>query len=105
MIFLVQNLKRVGRDFTPPVPETFAMVGWSGRSWPATWFSFASAACRRSMLLFPYGPEHLPCQDTLLTPSHDDVGPHNWAVKSIANAAFFAAPLEDITAPGIAEIF
>jgi hypothetical protein len=25
-IFLVQNLKRVGRDFTPPVPETFAMV-------------------------------------------------------------------------------
>ena len=29
VIFLVQNLKRVGRDFTPPVPETFAMVGWS----------------------------------------------------------------------------
>jgi hypothetical protein len=26
IIFLVQNLKRVGRDFTPPVPETFAMV-------------------------------------------------------------------------------
>jgi hypothetical protein len=29
IIFLVQNLKRVGRDFTPPVPETFAMVRWS----------------------------------------------------------------------------
>jgi hypothetical protein len=26
IIFLVQKLKRVGRDFTPPVPETFAMV-------------------------------------------------------------------------------
>jgi hypothetical protein len=26
IIFLVQNLKRVGGDFTPPVPETFAMV-------------------------------------------------------------------------------
>ena len=24
IIFLVQNLKRVGRDFTPSVPETFA---------------------------------------------------------------------------------
>ena len=26
IFFLVQNLKRVGRDFTPAVPETFAMV-------------------------------------------------------------------------------
>jgi|SRR5262252_254721 len=26
IIFLVQNLKRVGRDFTSPVPETLAMV-------------------------------------------------------------------------------
>jgi hypothetical protein len=26
IIFLVQNLKRVGRDFTPPVPETLRMV-------------------------------------------------------------------------------
>jgi hypothetical protein len=26
IIFLVQNSKRVGRDSTPPVPETFAIV-------------------------------------------------------------------------------
>ena len=29
VIFLVQNLKRVGHDFSRAVPETFAMVGWS----------------------------------------------------------------------------
>src|SRR5262249_8985672 len=29
IIFLVQNLKRVVRDFTPPVPETFADCRWS----------------------------------------------------------------------------
>ena len=29
IIFLVQNLKRVGRDFTPSVPETFGDGRWS----------------------------------------------------------------------------
>jgi hypothetical protein len=44
IIFLVQNLKRVGRDFTPSVPETFADGRWSdgrrARGWSRlTWRS------------------------------------------------------------------
>jgi hypothetical protein len=32
---LVQNLKRGGRDLSPPIPETFAMVdGRQAREWP-----------------------------------------------------------------------